>query len=449
MTGASTGEPAAAPQREEGRHPSRARRWIAVLASLAVLALLVVGGLSALLAYNRERSEAWSKAEQQEVWEQAAVGSWPDAKRVLDDHAAALLRGDEKGWLSAVDPERPDLREHYRQQFSALRELGVSNWSYNVIIPPVTTYGRPELDAHVTVAYCLHVKTCPVYDRTEPRTPTIEQRLSLTRRGGAYVITDVRPPQNRAPGQTPWESSKLTFAQGKRVTIAAPPSQVHRLREVVAAADRAAVIADRYAKYVDNPQLRYRIYLAGDAEWKTWFGAAPRRNAAGYAIPIGLVGTEVVLRMSTVKPQEVFELVRHELGHVATLSGSDQRASAIYDIHEWLVEGVAEYISFAPKGATSNPSHNSVRAGGRLPDTLAIEPLSDKAKDREVSRFYALGHHAVSCLVDRFGEPRFFDFLKRVLRQDASYDEASRAAFDRPWRNVDRDCVSQIRRTVR
>jgi hypothetical protein len=46
------------------------------------------------------------------------------------------------------------------------------------------------------------------------------------------------------------------------------------LRAVVKAADQAATVADRYAEMLSNPQRRYRLYVAGDPEWATWFGAA-------------------------------------------------------------------------------------------------------------------------------------------------------------------------------
>jgi hypothetical protein len=433
------------------RLSSGARRWLVVLIVLAVVLAVAAGGLVALRAANRSETEDRFAAAQREVFEQANVGSWPDAKRALDDQAAALVRGDEKGWLAAVDPQRPQLREQYRRMFTNLRQLGVTAWSYNVFIPPVTAYGRAELEAPVTVAYCLHTSPCPAYAQHEAASAqapsTMAQRLSMTRRDGAYVITAVAPPEDKQLIM-PWEREQLVFAQGKRVTVAATRAQAHRLREVVAAGDQAAAVTDRYARYIGNQQRRYRLYLASDAEWSTWFGGAPRRNAIGYAIPIGLAGTEVVLKMADLKGGQVLKTVRHELGHVVTLSGSDQRYSAIYDVHEWLVEGVAEYIAFAPKSATANPRHQLVRSARRLPATVAVTPLTEQAKGEEVNRFYGLGHHAVSCMVDRFGERRFFDFFKRVLRDGASYREASEAAFGRAWESVDRDCVASIRRAV-
>ena len=433
------------------RLPSRTKRRLAVLVVVAVLLALVAAGLTALQAYNRGRTEENFAAAEREVHEQANVGSWSEAKQALDGQAAALVRGDEKGWLAAVDPRQPQLREKYRSMFGNLRRLGVTAWSYNVFIPPVTAYGRPELEVPVTVAYCLHTSPCPPYvrnDATSAQAASImEQQLSMTRRDGAYVIAAVKPPRGARAETLPWQG-ELVFAQGERVTVAAPRSQASRLREAVTAADRAAVVADRYARYVGNPQPHYRVYLAGDTEWSTWFAGSPRRNAIGYALPIGLAGTEVVLRIEELKGEQLLKTTRHELGHVVTLSGSDQRYSAIYDVHEWLVEGVAEYIGFTPKPATANPRHRLVRSAERLPDSLAVPPLTETASPDEVNRFYGLGHHAVDCMVDRFGERRFFDFFKRVLRDEAGYREASKAAYGVSWDDVDQACVAAIRRSA-
>jgi hypothetical protein len=425
----------------------------ALLTALVVIAVVLVVGAGALFgahAYITRDSDETLAAAEREIRDQAGAGSWDEAKQALDRQAAALVRGDEQGWLAAVDPANARLREQYRGMYANLRALGVSAWSYHVRIPAVTRYGRPELETDTTVAFCLHTASCPAFDpaRSASGQPvsTVDQHLSMTRRDGAYVITALEPVEGQLT--MPWQG-RLTFAQGKRVTVAAPPSQAGRLAEAVAAADRAAVVADRYARFVGNPQQRYRVYLAGEAEWRTWFGGAPRRNAIGYAIPVGIAATEVVLRMDELRGAGLQETARHELGHVVTLSGSDQRYAAVYDVHEWLVEGVAEYIGHVPEPPTASRRQPLIDGAKRLPASLAMPPLTDDSPPDEVNRFYGLGHHAVSCLADRFGERAFFGFFTRVLREGASYAEASRAAFRRPWKEVDRACVAAIRRSAR
>ncbi|HEX8343690.1 MAG TPA: hypothetical protein VF657_02945 [Actinoplanes sp.] len=161
-------------------------------------------------------------------------------------------------------------------------------------MPPPTAYGRSELNPNVTVAYCLQTPACPPYALGSHDVPQISQRLTMTRRDGVYVITARQASSNRDPQQpTPFEETPLTIRQGQRVTVAAAPGQQDRLPDVVAAADRAAAVADRYAAALGNPQQRYRIYLAGDRQWATWFGGQRSRYAVGYATASGTVGTEV------------------------------------------------------------------------------------------------------------------------------------------------------------
>jgi hypothetical protein len=270
------------------RFSRRAVWWVAAV----TVVVLLCGWVLFDNTYLRARRIAATNQREAEgaasVGNAAHAGSWTDAKRVLDEQAAALLRGDERGWLSAVDPKRPDLRDQYHRLFVSLRALGVSGWSYHVAVPPVTTYGRAGLDTDVTVAYCLNTSSCPAYDPVgDGQPPVIKQHLAMTRpKNKPYVITGLQDrPGSGQPA--PWESGRLVFAQGKRVTVAAAPGQEGRLQEVLAAADQAATSADAYAKYLNSPQRRYRVYLAGDQEWNTWFGGSGDAWAIGLAVGLG------------------------------------------------------------------------------------------------------------------------------------------------------------------
>jgi len=247
----------------------RRRRWLVDVFGLALVLALFAGGIVALRAYAGADSARDAAPAAPQVRPTAAPGPWPEAKRALDDQAAALLRGDEKGWLAAVDPLQPKLLAEYRRTFANLRQLGVTGFAYNVRFPAVLQPGSPELTTYPVVAFCLQQAVCPAFDlgRMPASQPvsSFQEKLSMTRRGGRYVITAaaILPGEPVVP---PW-LGELRFAQGRRVTVAAAPSQAKRLRAVVAAADKAAVTADRYARLVHNPQEHYRMYLAGEAEW--------------------------------------------------------------------------------------------------------------------------------------------------------------------------------------
>ena len=47
-----------------------------------------------------------------------------------------------------------------------------------------------------------------------------------------------------------------------------------------------------------------------------------------------------------------------------------------------------------------------------------------------------------------YGEKKLFDFVKVKMRQGFSYDDASRKAYGKPFKTVDKACVSWIRKQV-
>ncbi len=136
---------------------------------------------------------------------------------------------------------------------------------------------------------------------------------------------------------------------------------------------------------------------------------------------------------------------------MATRAGTDRGYTSILNPHQWLSEGIAEYIAHAPQPATASARTPAVRrllASSDRPTTLAIDQLPAGADAQTTDAFYGYGHHAASCLAARYGERKLFEFVTRVFRQDAGYDEAAQAAFGRPFRTVDRACVTAIRRSA-
>lgn len=71
------------------------------------------------------------------------------------------------------------------------------------------------------------------------------------------------------------------MASGSRVVVAARGEQIRRLREAVTTADQAARETDAFAVYTGVKPARYRVYPAGDAEWKSWYGGKHRTGPTG------------------------------------------------------------------------------------------------------------------------------------------------------------------------
>jgi hypothetical protein len=329
-------------------------------------------------------------------------------QQLLTKQAAALNRGDLIGWLA---PVAPPLRQRYQNLFRTLRALHA------------TVDYRAGTDGRTELTYCFSPK-CPL------NSPKIAQNVKLVDGKIAAMSTP------STPEPTPWEQGDLVFAQGKRVTVGAPRALKAKLREVVGIADQAATIDDRYAAYADNRQPRYRVYLATDRTWRTWYGGKATEWAVGYMQPLGPAGADVVINPSRLPTRAALrEVIQHEFAHVATISGVTTR-------HEdmWLVEGIAEYIGMQPRRAADTYSKSALR----VPTQLNPPPLRDGASAKEVAAFYAAGHFAVDCLVAQFGEPRAMEFARQRLRLGDSLDDASRSAFGEPFSTVGKTCVNMI-----
>jgi hypothetical protein len=341
-------------------------------------------------------------------------------ERMLAAQATALEGGDLAGWLAPVDRR---IHPQYQNLFRTLRALRVTTVEYRV------TAGRPPA-LTVEMAYC--------FERCNGKRPRIAQALTVRQAGDTYMISGLAKPDRPTSYQpTPWEGGDLVFAQGRRVTVAAPRELAGRLAEVVAVADRAAVIVDRYAALAGNRQSRYRIFLATDRQWRTWFGGKDTDWAAGYMQPLGDAGADVVLNPGRIRSRAgLREVIQHELGHVATIAGVSSTAQDM-----WLVEGVAEYIGAQPRRARATYNHTVLRR----PSRLATGALPAGAGADEVAAFYAHGHFATECLVTSFGEARAMEFVRLRLRLGHSLDDAAYSVFGRPFAAVDKKCVGWLR----
>ncbi|WP_433374616.1 hypothetical protein ACQPZX_04365 [Actinoplanes sp. CA-142083] len=338
------------------------------------------------------------------------------AQEILSKQAAALNRGDLGGWLA---PVAPALRQRYQNLFRTLRALDA------------TVDYRAGEGGDVLLTYCFAGPRCPA------DAPRIAQR-PLIKNGQITALG--KPAKPTALQPAPWEQGDLVFARGRRVTVGAPKALKNRLKEVVALADQAAAVDDRFAAYAGNRQPRYRVFLATDKLWRTWYGGKATTWAVGYMQPLGPAGADVVINPRRLTSRTALkEVIQHELGHVATIGGVSTR-------HEdmWLVEGVAEYVGMQPSRADDTYSKGALRRITRLNPP----PLRDGAGEKEVSAFYAQGHFAVDCLVTKFGEARAMEFVRLRLRLGNSLDMASRSVFGMPFRKVDATCVDWISNLV-
>jgi hypothetical protein len=337
------------------------RRLALILGCLAlvplVIAVIVVADRTSPL--NRVRAAAPSPAPAS-----SPANPWHAALATLQAQAAALVRRDEQAWLAAVDPAARQTRALFQKRFATLVALDVSQFSYEHGVPPVLTIAATRFDANIYPTYCFSLDTCPAFSLgTGTGAPKIKEKVTFRQVGDQWLISSAVIADTPDPLQpTPWEGGHLSVAQGSRVAVAATVSLAPRLPGVVAAADRAAATADRFAALTGNPQRRYRIYLATEQQWRVWYGGEDRAWAIGYTIGLNDVESDVVLRMSRIgSAAELANTIQHELGHVVTLGGTDTGGKEIVDPDQWLDEGIAEYIAYWPRPATASARRPAVR----------------------------------------------------------------------------------------
>nr|WP_296072159.1 hypothetical protein [uncultured Actinoplanes sp.] len=364
-----------------------------------------------------------------------ALTPFEAVQQVVDNQAAALLRGDQNGWLAAVDPSQPALRKRYQNLFKTLRTLKVTKFTYDL---DFAEPAKDKLSTTAAIEYCFFRSAQACTDA-----PWFGQRLTFSKSANGWVISHLTGDKDSL--QTPWENGDLVFAQGKRVVVGGPASLRGRLSQVVAAADKAASVDDKIAKRMRNTQEKYRIFIADDKAWKTWYGGRFPGYSVAYTIPLGNAGSDVVLHMSDLRNRQQIQItVQHEMAHVVTLSnmGHDED-----DDDLWLMEGVAEYAGWLPLHAGRDltmPILHEALQKPNAPKTIASKPIGSDAEGDDVDIFYGFGHYAVDCMVTKFGEAKAMEFIRLKLRESKSLDEASRTAYGKPFAIVDKSCVTWV-----
>lgn len=421
----------------------RARRRVRAGVVVALVVALV-GAAAAFVTINRDKVVARVVVEGAIPSPRPLIPS-ELAAQALDKQAAALLAGDEAGWLAAVDPGQPKLRARYRSMFTTLRALGVTKFEYR----GRANFDKPSTDTLVQldaqIAYCFTDNPCP----DDSGVPFTEQSLRLEPVGGAWVISSsstAKSADDQLP--KPWENGDYVLGRGERVTLVAQASERKWFDDVLPIADKAAAVNDRFAGLVDNPQKRYRIYLAGAKQWKSWFGGISDKWVVGYAVPLNQAGTEVVLNMSELADDDKLleTTIQHELGHVVTLGAATGRSWGEGDM--WLKEGIAEYIGWWPEPATESWRRQSVHDllhGSNAPTSIATNALQTDARLEEGDAFYGFGHFAADCLATKYGQAELFTFVRLYLREDVDLDPASRQAFGAGFTTVDKTCMRWIK----
>ncbi|SCG35876.1 hypothetical protein [Micromonospora halophytica] len=434
-------DPTPAPDVAAGPAPGPAgrvrRRWWGWAALATVLVLLACGVPAALLTGLADRDAGRSATGRPSAAsdDPATLAARRVAERLtaqLDRQAVALLGGDRAGFLAVADR---GARAELTRRFAALRALRVSVWHAEPQGLPTPVAGRPgQWRQLVAFRYCLVVPDC---------TPSPVLAATRWREGGdAPLLLAVEESRSARTGARPWEVSELVVAVGARTVVATTPALRGKLPGLLAEAEEAAKVADRYA-VAGPPPDRYRVFYAGRAEWRRWYGGGRPKWTAGYAVSVGGGHHEVVLNADALSASGRGELLRHELTHAASLPDRGHPGRPTW----WLVEGLAEYAGADGARVSRYDGLDEVRrlvTGGWDGRLAALAPADTAPADR-VGGSYGVGYLAVRHLVDRYGEQQVLAFFRSVVHDRRPVEEASEQVLGERWSTLHDECVGYVR----
>ncbi|WP_432995003.1 basic secretory protein-like protein [Dactylosporangium sp. CA-233914] len=351
-------------------------------------------------------------------------------RQALQDQAAALLGGDEDGFLRAVDPSATGLRENLARRFGSLRQLQVKVWQPAVQGRAAQAGGTAT--ATVLVKYCFVVDTC------EPLTLEATTKWSVA--GKSVTLLEFGTAKYLGP--RPFEVSELRTVVGDRVVMSTTAKYASRLPSMLPAAERAAALTDTFARW-GGPPARYVVYLAGPDEWSSWYGLRQEAWVAGFALPLTASVTEIVLNAARVDTKQTLDVLRHEFTHVVTLAGVEKA----YEHTWWLVEGIAEYVRVKGSGKPFDgvgDVRTYVRSGHWKGEIALDDPPADSST-ADVSGRYGVAYLSLQRIADRYGEDKLLEFFDYAARQGLALSDAAPKAFGVTWDDVEADCARAVR----
>ncbi len=416
-----TASSARPPQPPEPTGPRKPRRWLRALLAAGLPAVLVaalyltVGTRTAPGATAKPAANPAAASPSPSRSKSPAEAKEDLINQGLAAQSQALLGGDLNGYLAFADPA---LHGEFTQRFHSLRALRVARWTPRVSNMPVDEDDRWRV--YVRIGYCLGDPDCVPAEMVLPSTWTV-------RDGRAVATTFQRT-------VLPWDLTALRAVAGRRAIVAGPASLAGQLSRTLAAADRAADTADRFARW-DPPPKWYVVYLAGPEQWRTWWNGRSE-GFDGYAM--GAYGVAI---RSGGADSGLANLLAHEFTHVVS-TGDRSTTSSVW----WLAEGLAEYVADRDGSWTRDrlPSVRRYLRAGRWDGIVTLSGPGDEVRAR-----YGIALLTVTCLAQRFGEDRLLAFFAAVVREQASPETASPAVFGTEWAPVAAGCSAEIRRRAR
>jgi hypothetical protein len=327
---------------------------------------------------------------------------------LLARRARAVLKGDLKTFLAAVDPKQPALVARQRTLFVNLRKFGFASLQYTVAdewkAPAVRDkYGPTTFSTRLMMRYQLA--------GLDSRQVKTDLGYSFVRRGKQWILVEdgaIDEILSATGHRQPWDFQEVAIIRRGPLVIAVDKTE-KALGTKIARVSQEAVQAVR--RHWPRPWSGAVLVVAMSDErvmatlWRD--GADEGLTVSAKAISLydvdprgnptaGPVGSRIVINPAVRKTIDD-DLLVHELTHVATTPLG-------HHAPVWLVEGVAEHVRFSaieddPEW-TVDPYRKRVRTM-YLP-TMKMLPDSDEFNSHS-AQAYARAWWAVEYLVSKVG----------------------------------------------
>ncbi|WP_157631418.1 hypothetical protein [Catelliglobosispora koreensis] len=421
-------------------------RWVALGA--AVLVLCCAGSVAAIVVVpSLGKKDLFTSAKAQPTKSpsiapakspsagdpQSVFQAWAHEKvrEALAKQRTALLAGNESGFLAVIDPKIPGTEKNaLLRTFRSLRAMKVADWRDS----PGTAVDK----SNGLWAFEIFSTACFVSAECEDGPASADTIWRVE--GATATLTSWKASDEAHP----WQYSELVASSGGRTVVATTKNYESRLPQLVAEAEKAAIVADRFAPAGKTPS-RYVIYFAGQTEWKNWFGWDPPEWSGGVAIDVSDDRYELVLN-GQLHRSAVDDLLRHELTHASSLVGKIGGSNALW----WLIEGIAEYAEMQGAPASTHPGISEVKKLVDSGDVTKIDISGPGRKTAEdvVAGQYGIAFLATRCLAERFTEEKMVEFFHTVVHDQKTLVTASTQVFQSDWGSVSADCFNYVKQAA-
>jgi hypothetical protein len=323
-----------------------------LLAAIAALALIGSAGFVVAARSDHPGSPVGGSAAAAQAPGKLTDSQKVDRKRqvnvLLVERSNAVLHGDLKTFLAAVDPTQPKLVARQRTLFVNLRKFGFTSLRYFVAderkAPALTAkYGPGTFTTRLMMRYQLTgLDASPVQT---------DLGYAFVQRDGRWIIVEdsaIDATLSRDGHRQPWDFNEIAVVRRGKVVVVVAKSEVALGAKIAKSSEGAIAAVRRHwpgrwsgaVMVVAVPEARVMATI-----WSTGTGAGWTVAAKAVTLydgePLATrttppVGSRIVVNPAIRKTLDQ-DLLVHEMTHVATVPIGSQAPV-------WLVEGLAEYV---------------------------------------------------------------------------------------------------------